>query len=101
MNIPQTLLKALQEQKEQRNVEALLIHISTDQVYNGSRSFWQEGCDIDPVNEYGRSKALAETAIRTLWPKHCILRSSIIYGPLPAVPVARALFVQFVVRPSA
>ena len=101
MNIPQTLLKALQEQKEQRNVEALLIHISTDQVYDGSRSFWQEGCEAAPVNEYGRSKVLAENTIRKLWPNHYILRSSIIYGPLSPVPVARTLFVQFVVRSSA
>jgi dTDP-4-dehydrorhamnose reductase len=97
LNIPQTLLLALQEQKARKGVEALLVHISTDQVYDGSRSFWKEDSVTEPVNEYGRSKLLAEEAICNLWPKHYILRSSIIYGPFPPVPVTRTLFVQFVV----
>jgi dTDP-4-dehydrorhamnose reductase len=97
-NIPQALLSALQEQKAQKGIEAVLVHISTDQVYDGSKSYWLEGDDTVPVGEYGRSKLLAEEAIRMLWPKHYIVRSSIIYGPLPPVPVARTLFLQFVVR---
>lgn len=98
LNIPQTLLLAMQSQKARGGPEALLVHISTDQVYDGMRSFWTEESETAPVNEYGRSKLLAEDAIRALWPKHYILRSSIIYGPFPPVPVARTLFVQFVVR---
>ena len=30
------------------------------------------------------------------WPRHVILRSSIMYGPQSAVPVSRTLFLQFV-----
>lgn len=32
------------------------------------------------------------------WPRHVLLRSSIIYGPQSPVPVARPLFLQFVVQ---
>lgn len=51
-----------------------------------------------PVNVYGETKLAAEQAIQTAWPRHVILRSSIIYGPQTPHPVDRALFVQFVVR---
>ena len=79
-------------------MEAVLVHISTDQVYDGSRPLWREGDAAAPVNAYGQSKAEAEVAVRAAWPHHIILRSSIIYGPQSPSPVPRPLFVQFVVR---
>lgn len=36
--------------------------------------------------------------LQAQWPKHVILRSSIIYGPQSPVPVARPLFLQFVAQ---
>lgn len=74
------------------------MHISTDQVYDGHNRDWTEQDAAVPINEYGKSKLAAEHEIRRLWPKHVLLRSSIIYGPLTPVPVPRTLFVQFVVR---
>mmetsp|Transcript_50765 Transcript_50765/g.162509 ORF Transcript_50765/g.162509 Transcript_50765/m.162509 type:complete len:206 (-) Transcript_50765:106-723(-) len=74
---------------------ALLVHLSTDQVYDGSRANWAEGDECKPVNVYGQSKVDAEKAIQHAWPNHVILRSSIIFGPEPPVPVARALFLQW------
>lgn len=50
------------------------------------------------MNGYGQSKLAAEAFVRDSWRNHCILRSSIIYGPATAAPsaaqVGRALFLQ-------
>ena len=45
---------------------------------------------------YGRHKVEGEAAIAARWPRHVILRPSIIYGPLPRHPIRRGLFLQFV-----
>ena len=75
----------------------LLIQLSTDQVYDGTHSWWKEDHPTHPVNAYGQTKLEAEQLIQSQWKDHAILRSSIIYGPQPpATTVSRALFLQFV-----
>jgi dTDP-4-dehydrorhamnose reductase len=93
LNVPSQLLDALAAAAP----AALLIHVSTDQVYDGSRAFWREQDDgCTPVNAYGASKRAAEAAVRARWPaRHAILRSSIILGPQPPAPVGRPLFLQW------
>ena len=66
------------------------------QVYDGSKARWREGDPPRPVNAYGRTKLAAERAVAAGWPNHAILRSSIIFGPEPPVPVGRPLFLQFI-----
>jgi dTDP-4-dehydrorhamnose reductase len=95
--VPLPLLKALQGQLS-NGPPALFVHISTDQVYSGSDKLSKEDATPAPVNEYGASKLAAERTIVAEWPHHIILRSSIIYGPQASNPVARPLFVQFIVR---
>jgi len=74
----------------------LLIHISTDQVFDGTSPMSSEDAKPNPVNAYGKSKAEAEANIQQQWSPHVILRSSIIYGPLPPYQgVGRTLFVQW------
>lgn len=92
LNVPSVLLQALAE----RAPEALVIHLSTDQVFAGTRAFSSEAdADADtPVNAYGASKRAAEVAVRA-WPAHAILRPSIILGPQPPTPVTRPLFLQW------
>lgn len=88
-NVPRLLVDAL------KNRGALLIHLSTDQVFDGSRSNSTESAPTSPINAYGRSKLKAEEVIRGSGCPHVILRSSIIVGP--EVPgVERPLFVQFI-----
>lgn len=65
-------------------------------MYDGSREGWHESDPVAPINGYGRSKAAAEAFLQQHWPRHVSLRSSIIYGPQPPVPVGRALFLQFI-----
>lgn len=95
VNVPHALLDALNLQRARQSVEALLIHLSTDQVYDGSKANWTEDCETKPINAYGRSKLEAEQVIQARWSSHVILRSSIIFGPQSPVPVPRPLFVQF------
>jgi dTDP-4-dehydrorhamnose reductase len=58
-----------------------LIHLSTDYVFDGSKGRpYQESDPVAPLGVYGRSKALGETAIRSILPNHIIVRTSWLYG---------------------
>lgn len=79
----------------------LLIHVSTDQVYDGTRGHWREDDPCGPVNAYGISKLQSEEYVRNFYPNHVILRSSIIFGSAlpaqwPEIPDSRPLFTQFI-----
>ncbi|KAG2662695.1 methionine adenosyltransferase 2 subunit beta isoform X1 [Panicum virgatum] len=77
------------------NDESLLIHLSTDQVYEGVKSFYKEEDETLPVNMYGKSKVAAEKFIIEKCSNYAILRSSIIYGPQTVSPVAKSLPIQW------
>lgn len=53
-----------------------LIHISTDQLYAGDRSFCLESDPPQPINEYGRTKALAEEWVINEYPEALIARTN-------------------------
>lgn len=74
----------------------LLIHMSTDQVYEGLKSFYKEEDETVPVNMYGKSKLAGEDFISRNYANYAILRSSIIYGQQTISPVARSLFIQWI-----
>lgn len=66
--------------------DALLVHYSTDYVFNGNASEpYKVDGPIEPCNAYGRSKAEGEQAIRKLGREHgcqhLILRTSWLYAP--------------------
>lgn len=64
-----------------RDLEAPLVHLSTDYVFSGRKgSPYVESDPVDPVNIYGISKAAGEMVLRYLWPQHFIVRSSGLYG---------------------
>ncbi|KAL5212269.1 hypothetical protein ABZP36_023116 [Zizania latifolia] len=77
------------------NDNTLLIHLSTDQVYEGAKSFYKEVDETLPVNMYGKSKVAAEKFIVEECSNYAILRSSIIYGPQTISPVAKSLPIQW------
>ena len=53
-----------------------LIHISTDHLFAGDRSFYQENDPPQPLNEYGRTKALAEAWVQAAYPQALIVRTN-------------------------
>lgn len=60
---------------------ALLVHFSTDYVFDGEKeSPYVETDAPNPLSVYGRSKLLGENAIRTAGCRHLILRTSWVYA---------------------
>ncbi|XP_052170723.1 uncharacterized protein LOC127786953 [Diospyros lotus] len=92
INVPSALVKWLSSFRENNT---LLIHLSTDQVYEGVKSFYKEEDETIPVNVYGKSKVAAEQFICTNCFNFAILRSSIIYGPQTISPVPKSLPIQW------
>ena len=64
-----------------RRIDAKLIQISTDDVFEGtSNKPLHEFLEPHPVTIYGKSKYAGERLVRELTDKHVIVRSSWIYG---------------------
>ncbi|WOL18948.1 hypothetical protein Cni_G27745 [Canna indica] len=78
------------------NNNSLLIHLSTDQVYEGTKPFYKEDDEAVPVNMYGKTKLAAEQHIIANCSNYAILRSSIIYGPQTISPVTKSLPIQWI-----
>ena len=62
-------------------LNALLVHYSTDYVFDGSKeSPYAEDDTTNPLNVYGRSKLDGENAIRDSGCRHLILRTAWVYA---------------------
>lgn len=61
--------------------DALLIHYSTDYVFDGSKpAAYSEDDPVCPINAYGRGKLAGEHAIQAVGCRHLIFRCSWVYG---------------------
>ncbi|CAI5951116.1 unnamed protein product [Closterium sp. NIES-64] len=79
----------------------LCLPLFPPQVYEGTKSFYKEDDSLLPVNTNGRSKVAGEQAGREQWwGSYAILRSSIIVGPPPPVPLKKTLPLQVRVNGS-
>jgi dTDP-4-dehydrorhamnose reductase len=67
-----------------RDLGAVLMHISTDYVFDGAKGTPYEEDDAPrPLNVYGNTKLAGEYFVRCAVDKHFVLRTSAIYGKRP------------------
>jgi dTDP-4-dehydrorhamnose reductase len=65
-----------------RAIDALLVHFSTDYVFDGEKPApYVETDAANPLNAYGRSKLAGERAVAASGCRHLIFRTSWVYGP--------------------
>lgn len=68
--------------EEATRLGSLLVHYSTDYVYDGSKvGPWVETDAPNPLNVYGKSKLAGDEAIEVVGGDYVILRTSWVYGP--------------------
>lgn len=67
--------------EEARKLGALLVHFSTDYIFDGEKpSPYVEADAPNPLNAYGRSKLAGEQAVRSSGCRHLVLRTSWVYS---------------------
>lgn len=71
------------------NAGARLIFASTDNVFDGERGSYSEDDTPNPVNFYGRSKAMAEEAVRAKSERNLVVRIPVVLG-FPALAGANS-----------
>lgn len=62
------------------NVNAHLIYVSTDYVFDGERGLYREDDKPNPINYYGYTKLMGEEFVKQYAKSWCIARTSVIYG---------------------
>lgn len=67
--------------EEANKLKALLIHISTDYVFDGKTNLpYQENDSTNPLSVYGETKLAGEQAIESICSNYLILRTAWVYG---------------------
>jgi dTDP-4-dehydrorhamnose reductase len=82
-----------------RELASVLVHISTDYVFDGAKGKPYREDDVPlPVNIYGNSKLAGEFLVRTVNPRHFVLRTSALYGKHPCRAKGGQNFVELMLR---
>ena len=63
-----------------RAIDAHIIHISTDYIFDGKNGPYDENATPDPIGYYGRTKLASENALRISGTFFSILRTNVLYG---------------------
>ncbi|TCV84254.1 dTDP-4-dehydrorhamnose reductase [Sulfurirhabdus autotrophica] len=67
--------------EEAKRLNALVVHYSTDYVFDGTKQGAYTEEDIpNPINVYGKTKLAGEQAVQAVDVQHIILRTSWVYG---------------------
>jgi dTDP-4-dehydrorhamnose reductase len=64
-----------------RILDAHLIHISTDYIFDGENGPYLENSIPNPIGYYGRTKLASENVLKLYAIKHTIIRTNVLYGP--------------------
>jgi len=77
-----------------RAIDARLVHISSDYIFDGKRGPYPETAKPNPLSYYGRTKLASENALKISGILYTILRTNVLYG----VADGRPDFVRWVVN---
>jgi dTDP-4-dehydrorhamnose reductase len=82
-----------------RSLDAALMHISTDYVFDGKKNIpYTESDGPAPLNAYGITKLAGEHFIRATTEKHFVLRTSALYGTSPCRAKGGLNFVELMLK---
>jgi dTDP-4-dehydrorhamnose reductase len=82
-----------------RELGAVLVHLSTDYVFDGSkRSPYVEEDNPQPLNAYGITKLAGEHFVRATTPKHFVVRTSGLYGKNPCRAKGGLNFIELMLK---
>lgn len=80
---------------------ATLIHVSTDYVFDGVKGApYTEDDSANPLNVYGNTKLSGEHFVRSINPRHFVVRISAIYGENPCRAKGGLNFVELMLKLS-
>jgi dTDP-4-dehydrorhamnose reductase len=75
-------VKAVEYMSEaSRILDAHIIHISTDYIFNGENGPYLETAIPNPIGYYGRTKLASENVLKLFAVKNTIIRTNVLYGP--------------------
>lgn len=78
-----------------RIIDAHLIHISTDYIFDGKQGPYNETTKPNPIGYYGRTKLASENVLKLSGINFTVLRTNVLYGPAKN---SRPDFVKWVVK---
>jgi dTDP-4-dehydrorhamnose reductase len=82
-----------------RDLGSVLIHVSTDYVFDGAKGRpYVESDEARPLNVYGRTKLEGEEFVQDINPKHFVLRTAALYGNHPCRAKGGQNFVDLMLR---
>lgn len=78
-----------------RVIDAHLVHISTDYIFDGKNGPYNETAKPNPIGYYGRTKLASENALKISGINYTVLRTNVLYG---VAKNSRPDFVKWVVN---
>jgi dTDP-4-dehydrorhamnose reductase len=82
-----------------REVDAALMHVSTDYVFDGGKNEpYKESDAPQPLNTYGNSKLAGEYFVRSTVNRHFVLRTSGLYGRTPCRGKGGLNFIELMLK---
>ncbi|HSL89054.1 MAG TPA: dTDP-4-dehydrorhamnose reductase [Ignavibacteriaceae bacterium] len=78
-----------------RVIDAHLVHISTDYIFDGKNGPYNETAKPNPIGYYGRTKLASENALKISGINYTVLRTNVLYG---IAKNSRPDFVKWVVN---
>lgn len=78
-----------------RVIDAHLVHISTDYIFDGKNGPYNESAKPNPVGYYGRTKLASENTLKISGINYTVLRTNVLYG---IAKKSRPDFVKWVVN---